>query len=250
MPMRVLGFGTYDARSHPRIAVLLTGLSRNGVEVSQVNAPLGFSTAERVAMAQRPWLAYRLVARLARRWATLIRHGFGSRRAGNRLDAVLVGYLGHFDVVLARLLFPRTTIVLDHLIFAADTAADRGVSGGRKLWLLRRLDRLAIRCANIVLLDTEEHTALLTAREQDKAVVVAVGAPYDWFVVQRPHVVHSPHQDPDQREPAPPLRPVHAVAGGAGDRAGLVGVAGNGRHHAQLARVGSGFGYGSQNHRS
>jgi glycosyltransferase involved in cell wall biosynthesis len=178
--MQVLGFGTYDGQRHPRIAVLLTGLSRQGLIVTEVNEPLGFSTAERVAMAGRPWLAYRLLVRLASRWAVLAVRG---RRAARRRrpDAVVVGYLGQFDVILARLVFPRTTIVLDQLIFAADTARDRGLEGGLKLWLFERLDRLAVRCCDIVLVDTAEHVALLEPRDRAKAVVVAVGAPDEWF---------------------------------------------------------------------
>ena len=48
-------------------------------------------------------------------------------------DAVLVPYLGHFDVLLARLRWPRRTIALDHLVSGEATARDRGESGGLKL---------------------------------------------------------------------------------------------------------------------
>ena len=44
-----------------------------------------------------------------------------------RPDVVLVGYLAQFDVVLARVLFPRTILVLDLLVFADETATDRRV---------------------------------------------------------------------------------------------------------------------------
>ena len=47
-----------------------------------------------------------------------------------KADAVLVGYLGHFDVLLARRLFRRIPVVLDHLIFAADTAAETELAPG------------------------------------------------------------------------------------------------------------------------
>lgn len=189
--MQVLGFGTYDASLHPRIAVLLTGLRRRGIDVREVNAPLGFSTAERVAMTENPLRAYRFVFRLLGRWALLVRRGRRIAHQG-KLDVVLVGYLGHFDVLLARLLFPRTTIVLDQLIFAADTALDRRLSGATKLWLLQRLDRMAVRCASLVLLDTEEHISLLRPKDRAKAIVVPVGAGYEWFVVQ--------HREPPEED--------------------------------------------------
>ncbi len=73
--MRALGFGTYDTAKHPRIGIVLAGLRAHGDTVVEANAPLGFSTAERVAMLGRPWLAYRLALRLARRWLTLARAG-------------------------------------------------------------------------------------------------------------------------------------------------------------------------------
>lgn len=177
--MKVIGFGTYDRQKHPRIGIVLDGLSQLGEDVIELNAPLGFSTAERVAMLGKPRLAYRMVFRLLVRWV-----GLTIRRmqlTGPAPDAVLVGYLGHFDVILARLLFPRTVIVLDLLILAADTGLDRGLSKGPKVLLLGVLDRLAINCASIVLVDTEEHAELLPVRCRDKAVVAPVGAPDAWF---------------------------------------------------------------------
>jgi glycosyltransferase involved in cell wall biosynthesis len=176
--LRVLGFGTYDLRTHPRAGIILDGLRERGDEVVESNEPLGLDTAERVAMLRRPWLAYRLVLRLAGSWARLTRRRFADR---SRYDAVLVGYLGHFDVLLARLLYPRRRIALDQMIFAADTARDRGVSGGAKLRLLDALDRLAVRSASLVVLDTEEHVELLPPGERGKGVVVPVGAPAAWF---------------------------------------------------------------------
>ena len=119
--MRVILFGTYDTSLHPRIATLGAGLRDSGIEVAECNAPLGLDTAGRVAMLAHPWRAPALLMRLARRWATLAR----SARRMPVPDAVLVGYLGHFDVHLARLLFRRVPIVLDHLAGGARGAAAR-----------------------------------------------------------------------------------------------------------------------------
>lgn len=178
--LRVLGFGTYDRRRHPRIGIVLNGLGDNGDQVVEANAPLGFTTGERVQMLQRPWLAYRLAGRMARRWWTITVGALRARRGGP-FDAVVVGYLGHFDVVLARLLFPRTTVILDMLVFAADTARDRGLGGGLTLPLLSAIDGLAVRCADLVMVDTVEHEELISPGQRHKSVVVAVGADDDWF---------------------------------------------------------------------
>ena len=183
--MRILGFGTYDVRLHPRVGVLLEGLRERGFAVREVDEPLGVGTAQRVKSLTSPASALRFAAAIAGKWARLIRRT-SAYRGKNRPDAVLVGYLGHFDVVLARVLFPRTPIVLDHLIFASDTAKDRGLSGGGVVGrlayrLLEGIDRAALAAADVVVLDTDDHRALLPRRARGKEVVVPVGAPKRWF---------------------------------------------------------------------
>jgi len=176
--VRIVGFGTYDRRTHPRVGILLDGLRQLGDEVTELNAPLGFSTAERVAMLDTPRLTYRLVLRLLRRWSALTAKRAMTHQAP---DVVLVGYLGHLDVFLARLLFPRNVIALDLLIFAGETASDRGVGRGPKMTLLKALDRLAIGCASLVIVDTEEHAALVPTSQRHKTMVAPVGSPDEWF---------------------------------------------------------------------
>ena len=98
-----------------------------------------------------------------------------------RPDVVLVGYLGHFDVHLARLLFRGVPIVLDHLVSASGTGRDRRLDGGPRRALLRMIDAAALAAAAVVLVDTEEHGAALPERYRSRAVVVPVGAPAGWF---------------------------------------------------------------------
>jgi glycosyltransferase involved in cell wall biosynthesis len=178
--VRILAFGTYDVSRHPRIGIIVEGLRASGDEVVEVNEPLGFDTSERVDMLARPWTAVRLAGKLVTRWWTLARRARTAAR-NDRYDAVVVGYMGHFDIVLARILFPRATLVLDQLIFAADTARDRGLDGASKTRLLGWIDRLAMRCADVVMVDTEENLDLVTSSRRSAAVVVPVGAPGSWF---------------------------------------------------------------------
>jgi glycosyltransferase involved in cell wall biosynthesis len=178
--MRILLFGTYDTSMHPRVATLGEGLHEAGAEVTECNAPLGLDTAARVDMLARPWRAPQLLVRLAARWATLAR----AARRGPRPDAVVVGYLGHFDVHLARLLFRRVPVVLDHLIGASDTGRDRRLDGGLRQVVLRLIDAAALRAADIIVVDTDEHLAALPARHRPRAVVVPVGAPAAWLAAR------------------------------------------------------------------
>ena len=177
--MRTIIFGTYDTAMHPRIATIAEGLAARGFDVAECNIPLGLTTADRVDMLAKPWKAGGLAARLANRWFRLAAQ---ARKLG-RPDAVVVGYLGHFDVHLARLLYPRrhVPIVLDHLISAANTAKDRRIAGGGlKQRLLTLIDAAALRAADIVVVDTEEHLEIVPEKYRSKAVVVYVGAPKPW----------------------------------------------------------------------
>jgi glycosyltransferase involved in cell wall biosynthesis len=177
--MRTIIFGTYDTAMHPRIATIAEGLAARGFDVAECNIPLGLTTADRVDMLAKPWKVGGLAARLANRWFRL---AVQARKLG-RPDAVVVGYLGHFDVHLARLLYPRrkVPIVLDHLISAANTAKDRRIAGGGlKQRLLTLIDAAALRAADIVVVDTEEHLEIVPEKYRSKAMVVYVGAPKPW----------------------------------------------------------------------
>lgn len=176
--MRILFFGTYDVTAHPRVGVLAEGLRAHGHEVTECNAPLGLDTASRVAILAQPWRLPVLVGKLGSRWLKLAR----TARRAPAPDAIVVGYMGHFDVRLARLLFRRQTIVLDHLIGASDTAKDRNLSGGGiKAKLLRAIDAGALKSADVIVVDTDEHLAALPPEHRERGLVVPVGAPEDWF---------------------------------------------------------------------
>lgn len=199
--MRVTVFGTYDAKAHPRVGIIADGLRAHGYEVQECNAPLGLDTAARVAILAQPWRVPVLLGTLARRWLRLIR----TARRQPRPDVVLVGYLGHFDVRLARALFRRTPIVLDHLIGASDTARDRQLSGGFRQVLLRAIDSGALRSADLVVVDTDEHLAALPGQYRDRGVVVPVGAPRPWFDAALPPSAGDAEtgdgQSPDEQSP-------------------------------------------------
>jgi glycosyltransferase involved in cell wall biosynthesis/ubiquinone/menaquinone biosynthesis C-methylase UbiE len=181
--MRWVAFGTYDIARHPRVGVLIEGLRAAGDEVVEVNAPMDLDTAARVQLLRQPWRIPLAGLRLIGCW---VRLAVASR--GVQPDAVLVGYLGHLDVRWARVLFRRTPIALDHLVFLAGTADDRGLvrAGGRKERALAAVDRAALRAADVVIVDTQEHADAVATATGQSAVVVPVGAEHDWFAARRP----------------------------------------------------------------
>jgi len=153
--VRVCYFGTYDP-AFARNALLLAGLRAAGAEVVECRAPLWRGTADKLAAARTPHAVPR---RLAAAWRVLLaRH----RRIGG-YDALVVGYAGHLDVLLANRLARRAgrPVVLDAFLSLAETVEDRGLAGRHSpRWQAARLlDRLACRRADRVLADTRAHAA-------------------------------------------------------------------------------------------
>ena len=177
----LLTFGTYNLSLHPRFKVLLEGLAASGYGVVEINEPLNFSTADRVSALGDPRVLARFLTQVAAKWIQLWRRGGRYIRTQGRPATVIVGYMGHFDVLLTRARFPKAQIILDHLIFAGDTAKDRGAGGRAVQMALRCLDRLALRTANIIVVDTREHAQMVPRSCRRKTVVVPVGAPIAWF---------------------------------------------------------------------
>ncbi|HEU0130850.1 MAG TPA: glycosyltransferase family 4 protein [Mycobacteriales bacterium] len=176
--MRLLFFGTYDVRAHPRVEVLMEGFRALGDEVEECDVPLGIDTEMRVRMLRQPWLLVLLAVRIAAAWARL---SWRVLRRRPRPDAVVVGYLGQADVLLARRLFPRTPIALDYLVSLSDTATDRQAGGSAVNRMLARADDAAVRATDVVVVDTEEQRVTVRATPRDTTVVVSVGAPQWWF---------------------------------------------------------------------
>ncbi len=194
MTLRVCLFGTYDRKLHPRVANLHRALEAAGAEVIEVHEPAWPGrTEEKIQLARNP-LAPRTLWRLAGAWFRLAR---AYRRAPPH-DVVLVGYFGHLDVFLARLLAGRDKVVLDLMLSVYDTVAlDRQAvdAHGVQARLARVLDRLAARQCRRALVDTTEHAAFFVDElgiPAAKLAAVPVGA-------DDRHFVRSPVATPGAR---------------------------------------------------
>jgi glycosyltransferase involved in cell wall biosynthesis len=178
--VKVTFFGTYDTSNTQRVEGLIDGLRARGVSVHECNAPLKLNTAMRVKIASQPWRLPVLLLHLAGCWGRLIR----LRRKVPPSQAVIIGHLGHFDIHLARLLFRRTPLVLDYMISGSDTVKDRKVSKGLKNRVFAWIDHAALKAADIVITDTEEHRLRLPKKYRHKGVAVMVGAPENFGAVR------------------------------------------------------------------
>ena len=169
-------FGTYD-RAYPRSAVLISGLRELNVEVLEFQAPLPALTAAQMATTRG---AARLALGVFEAHARLL----VQHRRRLQIDAVIVGYPGHFLVPFGRALaaFRRARLVFDPLVSLRDTfAGDRGLmaAGGWKAAAVGVVDRAAFDLAGLVLADTWAHAAYYQAQfalPRRKLAVVPVGA--------------------------------------------------------------------------
>ena len=156
MTRAVAYFGTYEP-DYPRNAVLIAGLREHGVEVHEFRAALPPLTAAEMAGARG---AARLAAGVAAAHARLA----AQHRGSLEVDAVIVGYPGHFLVPFGRVLAAvrHARLVFDPLVSLLDTfAGDRGLvrSGGAKAAAVRAVDEVAFRLPQLVLADTWAHAA-------------------------------------------------------------------------------------------
>ncbi|MHC4818541.1 MAG: glycosyltransferase [Planctomycetota bacterium] len=155
--MRVLWFGTFSVGTgYPRNTVLMDALRSVGVEVVTCHAPLFGGAADKVAAASTRTGLVRFGLRALRAWTRL---ALGFLAAGPH-DVVVVGYTGHLDLYLARLLsiFRRRPLVLDAFLSPYDTVVeDRRLlkEGSLAARLLFRAEKTALRLADLVLTDTQ-----------------------------------------------------------------------------------------------
>lgn len=154
--MRVCYFGTYD-RNRPRNRNIIEGLKKNKIEVMECHySPWGEVEDKneiRGILKRFIVLFSFLVAYpyLIIRYFLIMPH-----------DAIIVGYLGHIDMFIARPLasLRRKPLIFDAFLSLYDTVVnDRKLSSADGLMgkLCFFIDRTACRMADIVLLDTNSH---------------------------------------------------------------------------------------------
>ena len=167
--MRVAYFGTYERR-YPRNAQVISALRRAGVEVVEHHEPVW------EGQEQKWQLGVGALPRLAAAELRLL------RARAEEVDAVVVGYPGHFDLPAARRFARGKPVVFNPLVSLSDTiVADRGRfrAGSLPARLLEAVDRRALRAADLVVADTRAHAdflATLAGLRREQVAVCFVGA--------------------------------------------------------------------------
>jgi glycosyltransferase involved in cell wall biosynthesis len=196
--MRLCFFGTYTvAEGYPVNRVLARGARLAGADVLECREELWGPFLYRAYRGGRLRLALRLLWRLPLAYLRLVWRFWRSGPA----DWVIVGYAGYFDVHLARLLClgRRRRLALVAFISLYDTLVrDRGevAEGSLRARCAWHTDRWAFRCADVVLVDTDEQAAFYA----------------DTFRLPRERFVRSLVGEDDQDFPPVPV-PAAPIAG-------------------------------------
>jgi glycosyltransferase involved in cell wall biosynthesis len=156
--MRICFFGTYTLEEgYPVNRVILQALRETGVEVVECHASVWDHPRER--WSSRGWLLSPLFwIHTLRTYLKLI---FKYYKVG-RYDLMIVGYLGHQDIFLGKLLNlvkGRPVVLIAFNSLYETVIQDRRLFSARHSFalFLHWIDRAACRLADLVLLDTRAH---------------------------------------------------------------------------------------------
>ncbi len=155
--MKVCYFGTYDVEQS-RNTVIIQGLRQNGVEVVECHVRLWRNTADKIQGVRGSLFNPGLLRRALTSYLRLLKR---YTEIGD-YDVMVVGYAGHFDLFLAKLLtiFSTKPLVFDALLSLTETIVeDRALAppGSLLARLAHLVDKYSCRLADVVLLDTEAH---------------------------------------------------------------------------------------------
>jgi glycosyltransferase involved in cell wall biosynthesis len=226
-------FGTYD-RGHSANRLLALALAGAGFAVRELHEPLdagGSLASGSLARVGMRWAA--AARRLVRRWRAAI---------GGAPPLVVVGFGGQLDVLLARAVCrPRAGLVFAPLVGLVETLVDdrRLFSArGPRARALGALDRLALRSADLVLVDTTAHAACFV---EQGAPGARLGV---WHLGAEPEFFAAPAAAPVGRRvlfygtclPLHGIETIIAAAARLGSRAEVV-LIGDGPERPRLAAL-------------
>lgn len=162
--MKILYFGTYD-REHPRNVNAIAALRGAGVEVVERQRQLGRGGFHGLAAVLRAETALHVPRR-------------------EDVDAVVVGYPGHFDVPRARRVAGRRPLVFDAVLSLEDelvAVRRRFRPRSTAATVLRVADARALRLPDLVVCGTEAEARYLQGLGAEQTAVVMLGADEDVF---------------------------------------------------------------------
>jgi glycosyltransferase involved in cell wall biosynthesis len=156
--MKVLYFGSYSRGSgYPRNDVIIKGLRASGIRLSECHVDLWRGSEHKARVASRLCSFLVFLPSLVLAWSRLTLKFLRMRKD---YDVMIVGYTGHIDIFLARLLNRGRPLILDAFLSLREALIeDRKMFRVGGVWdkLLIWFDRAAAGMADRVLLDTDAH---------------------------------------------------------------------------------------------
>lgn len=154
--MRICFFGTYE-RDYPRNQILLKAIRAAGAEIVECHYPLWDQKTHKVRWIRNGWLCGLLAAQMMIAHIVLWFRYFSMPKH----DFVMIGYPGHLDVIMFKLLHPfcKKPIVFDAFISLQDAAVnDRKLVRSRALTgrILGWADQLSVQLVSRAILDTNQ----------------------------------------------------------------------------------------------
>lgn len=150
-------FGTYIPE-YPRNRVIIKGLRSQGINVIECQYPLWHGIEPRIGKIKGFRGKFFLAVKIM--WAQfnlLIKH-----QSARKYDLMIVGYTGHFDIFLAKILsfLRRRPLIFDFFWSMYCTfVEDRKffTEGSPIAEFIKYIDRLSCKLSNVLLLDTKTH---------------------------------------------------------------------------------------------
>lgn len=153
--MRICYFGTYE-KDYPRNRVIIQGLKKAGVEVTECHIPLWEKKRDKTKLGffdktgiilKLPWIYLKLA------------RDFRKLDKANDFDVLIIGYIGQLDMFIAHLIAKKKKIIFNPMISLYDTLVNdrKMVKNSIMKKILHWIDRKSCSYADLVLLDTEDH---------------------------------------------------------------------------------------------
>jgi len=181
----ILYFGTYE-ETYSRNRILIKSLRAMGYHVKECHVSLWQNKVDKSGVLRGSGLIFFLIHLLSLYPRLIFKYLF----AGHH-DVIFVGYFGHLDILIIRLLcliiFRRKKIVFDAFISLYDSIVqDRKMVKPRSIFsgIIFLLDRVSCFFADAVLLDTNEHIDFFHKKlnvPKDKMFRVLANAETDVF---------------------------------------------------------------------
>ncbi len=155
-PLHVCYFGTYRA-GYSRNQILIEGLRRNGIMVTECHQPLWRGIEDRIKAIGGGWSSPKFLGRVIRTYFRLM----ADYSKIPDYDLLMVGYPGQFDIFLARILSWLKGRPLGWDVFMSIylIALERGLGKKhpRMLKVLRRIEAWALRVPHLLVIDTRDY---------------------------------------------------------------------------------------------